>query len=492
MILEKFMFMKKMTLFFVGCAAFLNAQFTSPNNGTNYTLTSLSAAAPTVLVKNSTDYTLTADLTLSATDKLLIDENTTLKVNPGVAIYIYGQYKTTATNFTITASTIGSPYRGIRFEEGSVAEMKNTRVEYGGGVRVLTTGFLMDNCILYKNNNSLSGSTGSLASSAALALFQGGGHVVKNSQFLENSRAGINSGASGAVSIDIINNYFYGNNTDNGNYPQINMGPAGIDSTRVINNQIIGNRAITKSGGISVSGLLGGTNRFRIEGNTVKDNRYGITHQGAGSSGIIKNNIIENNNTENNPNLGGSGISLTGTQKVIVRNNQIRGNLWGITILSNAVIDLGTTDDHGNNVFKNNINAGNTVAFFNNTSATVNAIGNCWREDELSNDAMVQSVIGSLNPNTVNFKPYNCAETLAVSDVSKSKINVYPNPSKNHFFLETENTGNIVIQDISGKVVFSSIVNKGKNEINTNLKPGVYVITQQSEGKKSNTKLIIK
>lgn len=77
-----------MTLFFVGCAAFLNAQFTSPNNGTSYTLTSLSAAAPTVLVKNSTDYTLTADLTLSATDKLLIDENTTLKVNPGVAIYI--------------------------------------------------------------------------------------------------------------------------------------------------------------------------------------------------------------------------------------------------------------------------------------------------------------------------------------------------------------------------------------------------------------------
>ena len=55
-----------------------------------------------------------------------------------------------------------------------------------------------------------------------------------------------------------------------------------------------------------------------------------------------------------------------------------------------------------------------------------------------------------------------------------------------------ENAGNIMIQDISGKVVFSSIVNKGKNEINTNLQSGVYIITQQSEGKKSNTKLIIK
>ncbi|PZU87520.1 MAG: hypothetical protein DI529_07120 [Chryseobacterium sp.] len=481
--------MKKLILFIVGCCTFANAQFTSPNNGTSYTLTSLSAAAPTVLVKNGTDYNLTADLTLSATDKLLIDENTTLKVNSGVAIFVYGEYKTTATNFTITASDISAPYRGIRFEEGSVAEMKNTRIEYGGGVRVLTTGFLMDNCILYKNNNS--GST-NLASSAALALFQGSGHVVKNSQFLENSRAGINSGATGTVSIDIINNYFYGNNTDNGNYPQINMGPGGTDSTRVINNIITGNRTILRAGGISVSGLVGGTNRFRVEGNIIRDNRYGITHQGAGSSGIIRNNIIENNNTENNPNLGGSGISLTGTQKVIVRDNQIRGNLWGITVLSNAIIDLGTDEDHGNNIFKNNGNNGTTTAFFNNTSNTVNAIGNCWREDELSNDTMVQSVIGSLNPNTVNFKPYNCAESMAVSDISKSKLGVYPNPSKNHFFLETENAGNIVIQDLTGKVVFSSIVNKGKNEINTNLQAGVYIITQQSEGKKSNTKLIIK
>lgn len=368
--------------------------------------------------------------------------------------------------------------------------MKNTRIEYGGGVRVLTaTPFLMDNCILYKNNNS--GST-NLASSAALVLFQGTGHVVKNSQFLENSRAGINSGASGTVSIDIINNYFYGNNTDNGKYPQINMGPGGVDSTRVLNNVVTGNRAILRAGGISVSGLLGGTNIFRIQGNTVKDNRYGITHQGGGSSGIIINNIIENNNTENNPNLGGSGISLTGTQKVIVRNNQIRGNLWGITVLSNAIIDLGTVEDPGNNIFKNNGNSGNTVAFFNNTPNLVNAIGNCWREDELSNDTMVQSVIGSLNPNIVTFKPYNCAESLAVSDVSKSTMKIYPNPSKNHFFLETENAGNIVIQDLSGKVVHSAIVNKGKNEINTNLQSGVYIITQQSEGKKSNTKLIIK
>lgn len=485
--------MKKITFLFMMSCTFLQAQFTTPNNGTTYTLTSLSAAAPTVLVKNSTDYTLTADLTISATDKLLIDENTTLKVDSGVGIFVYGEYKTTASNFTITASTVGSPYRGIRFEDGSVAEMKNTRIEYGGGVRVLTgNGFLMDNCILYKNNNS---GTTNLASSAALAMYKGTGHVVKNSQFLENSRAAINSGATGTVSIDILNNYFYGNDTDNGNYPQINMGPAGVDSTRVIGNTITGNRAILRAGGISVSGLLGGTNRFRIEGNTIRDNRYGITNQGGGTTGIIRNNIIENNNTENNPSLGGSGISLTGTQNVIVRNNQIRGNLWGITILSNALIDLGTDSDHGNNIFKNNGNGGTTTAFYNNTPNPVNAVGNCWREGELSNDAMVEAVIGHKvdDPTLglVNFKPYNCAEILAVPETAKMMSKIYPNPSKNHFFIETENAGNIVIQDLSGKVVHSSIVIKGKNEISTHLQPGVYIVTQQSDGKKSNTKLII-
>jgi len=108
---------------------------------------------------------------------------------------------------------------------------------------------------------------------------------------------------------------------------------------------------------------------------------------------------------------------------------------------------------------------------------------------------MVEEVIGHQadDPSLglVTFKPYKCA-VLSVSDTEKIKTKFYPNPSRNHFFLETENPGNIVIQDLSGKVVYSVIVNKGKNEINTNLQPGVYIITQQSEGRKSVNKLIIK
>lgn len=478
------MLMKKMILFFVACSAFLSAQFTTPNNGTTYTLASLSAAAPTVLQDKGTFYMMMDDITISATDKLIIDQNTTLSVYSGKTLYIYGEYKTTATNFLINAVDSGFPFKGIRFEDGSIGEMRNTRIDYGGGIRVLTANFLMDNCIVYKNY-------GGVSTSGALG-FSKGSPIVTNSQFLENSKAAFGSAANATVSATFSNNYIFGNVTDNTNTPQINMGPGGTDSLKIINNTIIGDRTKIMVGGISASALAGGTNRFRIEGNTIRDNRYGITSYASTSTGIIKNNIIENNNTQNNPDQGGSGISIYGAKDVVITGNQIRGNLWGITILSNGTAILGTEENHGNNIFKNNGNRGTTTALFNNTTLPVSALYNCWREDELSTDAMVEAVLGSLNPNTISYKPYNCALPLSVSDVSKSKLNIYPNPSKNHFFLEAENAGNIVIQDLSGKVVFSSIVSKGKNEINTNLQSCVYIITQQSEGKKSNTKLIIK
>ncbi|KFC22988.1 T9SS type A sorting domain-containing protein [Chryseobacterium sp. FH1] len=481
--------MKKFTLLLMLGCAFAKAQFTTPGNGTTYTLTSLSATAPDVLKNMGTSYMMMNDITISATDKLIIDENTTLSVYSDKALYVFGEYHTTASNFLINAVDSGFPFKGIQFEIGSVAEMKNTRVDFGGGVRVLTTNFLMDNCIIYKNKAGVS--TG-----GAVSFFRGepGSITVKNSQFLENAKPAISSSgnATANVSALISNNYFYGNNTDDGNAPQINMGPSGSDSLKIINNTIIGNRALTKVGGIGSSALAGGINKFLIKDNIIKDNRFGITTYAGTSSGIIDGNVIENNNTEPVPDNGGSGIAIYGAKDVIIKNNEIRGNLWGVTVLSNGTVDLGTSENPGNNIFKNNQNRGNTVAFFNNTTNLANAVGNCWREDELSTDAMVEAVIGSQTPNTITYKPYNCALQLAVSETGKLNSRVFPNPSKNHFFFETESGGNIVIQDLSGKVVHSAIVNKGKNEINTNLQSGVYIITQQSEGKKSNTKLIIK
>ncbi len=139
-------------------------------------------------------------------------------------------------------------------------------------------------------------------------LFHKEAQSVNNSRFTFNDYPALGSGANQLVSAIITNNYIEGNNISNGNRPQLNMGPSGADTLRIVGNTIKGNRALTRTGGISSSSLLGITNRARIENNIITDNRYGINFQGATSSGIIKGNIIENNNTENNPNLGGSGI----------------------------------------------------------------------------------------------------------------------------------------------------------------------------------------
>lgn len=467
-------------------------QFTSPGNGTSYTLSSLSAAAPTVLVNNGSDYTMTADIVISSGDFLEVNEDTTLKINSGVQLTIAGTYTTNAGNFTVTASDTTNPFKGILFDTTSSANIKNTTFEYGGGIRVSTGNFAMDNCIVKYFKSGLV--TGSAIS------FSTGSPTVTNSQFLENDLPAFSSGANQLVSPTFSNNYLYGNTKLNSNRPQINMGPSGTGTTKVLNNTIIGDRTLTKVGGVSVSTLLGYENHVQIESNIITDNRYGITITGSNSTGVINENIIENNNTEPTPANGGSGISLYGSGSVImdikISGNIIRGNLWGVTLIGTAKADLGSDTVTGNNIFYNNGNGGVIYALYNNTANPINAKNNCWRENELSTDTMVEEVITHQVDNTslglVTFSPYNCAASLSTNDANILKSRIYPNPSNGNFVLETEKSGNYIISDITGKLYTSGLFAKGKNNISIKVPAGIYIIVYQSEGKKYSEKLIIK
>src|SRR5690606_31457756 len=133
-------------LFLSFCSTIIWAQFTSPGIGISYNLASLSAAAPAVLVDNGTDYQMKANVTISPGDTLIMNENTTLKIDGGIQLTVGGVYDTTASNFTITATNPAIIFKGIRLEESAVATFKNTILEYGGGIQVITPDFLMDNC----------------------------------------------------------------------------------------------------------------------------------------------------------------------------------------------------------------------------------------------------------------------------------------------------------------------------------------------------------
>lgn len=484
--------MKNLSLLFsVLFSGILSAQFTSPGNGTTYNLASLSAAAPTVLISSGSDYTMTANITISAGDNLVMDENTTLKIAPAMVLTIAGNYDTTATNFTITATNPSTIFKGIRLESTATATFKNTTIEYGGGIQSLTGNFFMDNCIVRFQKSG--------QSTGAAINFSTGNPIVQNSQFIENDLPAVASGGNQSVALVFQGNYLKWNTLLNSNRPQINMGASGTGATtKILNNTIIGNRSNDKVGGISVSSLLGVPNNVLIDGNTVTDNRYGITVTGNNSGGTISNNIFTNNNVETNPLNGGSGINLNGNGTFKIEKNQIRGSLWGITLVGQTNADLGggPLGSLGENIFYNNGNGGSIYALYNNTANAVNAVNNCWREGELSDDSMVEAVIfHQVDDSTkgfVNFNPYLCALSASVADIQLKNFRIYPNPNNGNFTLESVHVGNFNIQDMSGKLVKSGIVQKGKNYVSASLKPGVYVIVFISDGKKTSEKLIIK
>lgn len=485
--------MRKITLLFCLIAFFAKAQFTSPGTGTVYTLNSLSAAAPAVLLNNGTSYTMVSNITISAGDTLLMDENTTLTINPGIKLTVAGIYNTTATALTITSGNPASVFNGIQFDATANVQMKNTTLEYGGGIRVSTGNFLMDNCIVRYFKNGL-------VTSGAMS-FSTGSPVVQNSQFLQNERSALSSAANATVSAIFINNYLYGNTTDNSNRPQINMGPAGTDSIKIINNTVMGNPALTMVGGIASSNFVGSAHRVRISGNIVKNNRYGINVQAAGAAGIIRGNVIENNNTQNNPAQGGSGISLYGTSdQLYVAFNQIRNNLWGITFPTTGTANLGSNTagnlNQGQNIFYNNVNTGATYALYNNSSSAISAKFNCWREDEMSSDAMVEQVIfhqpDDATKGLVDFSSHFSCMKLGTNEVSLPKNALYPNPNTGNFFLEAPATGTYTVSDAAGRHIRSGLVKKGNNEIQLIAVPGVYYMTYLQNGKKSTVKFLVK
>lgn len=484
--------MKKLSLLFLTLSStFAFCQFVSPGTGVTYNLASLSAAAPTVLVNNGTDYQMTADITISNGDTLLINEDTNLKINAGNLLTIAGTYDTAANNFVITATNPASIWKGMRLESTAQVTFKNTTIEYGGGIQALTGNFVMDNCIVRYNKSG--------QSSGAAINFSTGAPVVKNSQFIENDLPVVASGANSSVALEFSNNYLSKNNKLNSNRPQINMGASGPNATtKIINNTIIGNRTSDKVGGVSVSSLLGIANNVLIDGNTISDNRYGITITGNNCTGTISNNILTNNNVETNALNGGSGINLYGNGVFKIEKNQIRGSLWGITFQLTASADLGggSLGSVGENIFKDNGNGGQLYAVYNNTPNALSATNNCWREGELSNDSMVEQTIyhqaDDESLGLVNFSPYLCGQPLATNENSAIKNNIYPNPSSGTFTFNAEKSGNIAVADMSGKIIYSGLVQKGKNTVSVKSKSGVYMLIYQSEGKKQSNKLIIK
>ena len=439
----------------IGLSTSLNAQWTSPGNGTTYTLPDLVAATDGVVTQEGTVFTIHEDLTILTNDVLLINNQVSRIDAPGVLITVNGSLTCNITGDRVKLyGTENQPF-SMRFENATNCLMRKMYLSDGAGIKVIESDITFDDVkFVYFTTDYCH----------AVIDILNCGPVVNDCYFMLNEGSAISSPANGQASPQILNCELDAN-VNGLNVPQINLGPGGDDTIRIVGNNIHGTWATFHTGGVSVADLMGvGNTKVLLKNNTIKDGRYGYNQQGQTISSVITGNQFIDNNHESDPMNGGSGISIYGTStnnKAILRNNLITGNLWGITAIYYHDINLGTEDDWGHNIIHDNGNGGVIYDLYNNANCDIMAVGNDWgitQESEVEDHIFHQVDDPSLG--LVTFLPfvgYDQIEEITASDIDLTKADIYT---------------------ITGQRVHNS----------ESLKPGIYIVLFQQNAKK----LIIK
>ncbi len=488
--------MKKATLIlalFLGFIPMLNAQWTSPGNGTTYTLDDLVEISGCVSFDPQIFYYfILGDITISANDKLYINRNDGL-------IYI-----TFANDYTITIKgsmeamgqdeehylPIGMGSGHLRFEDASDPSFLSY-CWFGemNGIQIINSDVTFDTCRFHYFYSQQQSSAVNCMNCDP---------VFTNCEFYSNKGAAIGSPANGQASPQILNCQFTNNVTSNANQPQINLGPGANDTIRIVNCTIEGG-GHDMSGGITIADLMNtGDTKILLKDNVVKNNRYGYNQQGYNLSSVIVGNQFIDNNLETNPMNGGSGIRVFGmneNNKAVIRNNMITGNLWGITAINAFDIDLGTEDDWGYNQIHDNGNGGVVYDLYNNSANDIMAVGNYWGTtdiQEIENHITHQN--DDPNLGLVNYIPF--LEDDNVSESNTTAFEVWPNPVSDGSFtltLEKAIPSELVIYNVNGQIVKSQKIDNQTNVINVeSLGSGAYFVEVRNTSDKSVKKLLIK
>ena len=494
--------MKKATLIlalFLGFIPMLNAQWTSPGNGTTYTLDDLVEVSGCVSFDPQIFYYfISGDITISANDKLYINRNDGL-------IYI-----TFANDYTITIKgsmeamgqdedhylPIGMGSGHLRFEDASDPSFLSY-CWFGemNGIQIINSEVSFSNCRFHYFHSQQQSSTVNIMNCDP---------IFNNCEFYSNEGAAISSPANGQSSPQILNCQFTNNVTSNANQPQINLGPGAQDSIRIVNCTIEGG-GHDMSGGIAIADLMNtGDTKILLKDNIVKNNRYGYNQQGYNLSSVIVGNQFIDNNNETNPMNGGSGISIYGmdeNNKAYIRNNVITKNLWGITVINAADVDLGIEDDWGNNIIHDNghiTNYGMDFTYFdlyNNSANDIMAVGNYWGTTDIQEiEDHITHKNDDPNLGLVNYIPFLEDDGVNESDIIA--FEVWPNPvSDGSFTLTLENAipSELVIYNVNGQMVKTQRIDNSVNTIRIDtMESGIYFVELKNDNGKKVKKLIVK
>lgn len=429
------------TLIIIFTVGQLTAQYATPGTGVVWNMDSLVQNSSIVQNNGANTYLVTDDLTISPNDSLyIIGKNVLFASEVLVTVTDAGLYVLgNSIANELIAENQGQNYKGFRLEGTANVFFDNVIISDCGGIKVLTPEFGIQNSTIENNPADLN-------TSGFIELSSGTPKIINNS-FKSNEVSAISSAANATVAPLIKNNVFYGNVTGNTNRPQINLSPSGANDTTIIEgNTITGVPSNEMAGGIAFSALAGGVGNVIIRDNEIGENRYGITILGNNLYALIERNQILDNNIQNAPFLGGSGINLSGDSSslAIITENSISGNLWGVTVQQTFKVNLG--DGHiggsnpGLNTFRENINSGNTYALFNNTPNSINATNNCWdltKTPTLQHaEDVISHVVDDNSLGEVFFDPISMCTPVNVESYNSEEIHVFPNPVQNQLFID--------------------------------------------------------
>lgn len=487
--------MKKVTLIlalFFGLIPMLNAQWTSPGDGTTYTLDDLVEVSGCVSFDPQIFYYfITGDITISANDKLYINRNDGLiyiDFGDDYTITIKGSMEALGQDedHYLPIGMIGH----LRFEDASAPSFLNY-CWFGemNGIQIINSDVSFSNCRFHYFHSQQQSSAVNCMNCDP---------VFTNCEFYSNEGAAIGSPANGQASPQIVNCQFTNNVTSNANLPQINLGIGAQDTIRIVGCTIEGG-GYEMSGGITIADLMNtGNTKILLKDNVVKNNRYGYNQQGYNLSSVIDGNQFIDNNKETNPMNGGSGISIFGmneNNKAIIRNNVITGNLWGITAITAFDIDLGTEDDWGHNQIHDNGNGGVIYDLYNNSICNIMAVGNYWGttdEQEIEDHITHQNDDPSLG--LVTFVPFDSDDAIIESE--SAAFEVWPNPVSNAavtLTLEKAIPSEVVIYNVNGQIVKTQRIDNSVNTIHVEtMESGIYFVEVKNDNGKIVKKLIVR
>ena len=280
---------------------------------------------------------------------------------------------------------------GVQVDMGSVYELRIQGSLVADGVNFHNGGslfgdageMLLDNCDFINLSPGISVYSGSArlnhclidgAGETGITFSGSDSSYVRDSQVINSGDYGIKIRQTDVV--EISGNVLTGNSTNDFSHPALFIDSC---SPQVVEQNIIEDN---HAQGIGIWTLTA-TAAPIIRNNLVRRNFTGITI--VNSPPLIEGNIIVANFQEGNSNSGaGIYAGYPSAQGILVK-NYIAGNYFGISNITNATLNLGDLvndfpGDDGENIFFDNSYEGDTWNIWNGTTTPLMAQNNYWPE----------------------------------------------------------------------------------------------------------------